>query len=174
MGASVRRLVIETGEEASPLNALFLDRLIMPRVSVFSLLEADLGQRFNLDNGLAVQELLWMWMRLQQRRVGEAMTLLGHLKTQRRFCTVWWEARAVKVFTWPEDLRIALVQSCRVVIQRALASPPRLECPEHGCDPLAQTFRKRPTVAEAADICSACSQLMLDCLRMDYKCIDLR
>ena len=57
VGTTVRKLAQEGGtSDVTHLIPLFLERLVEPRVCVFTLLGDPLGQPFSLDNGLALQD----------------------------------------------------------------------------------------------------------------------
>ena len=90
------------------------------------------------------------------------------LKRNRQFQIVWWEARAVKIWTWPDDVRQTLIHFCILLLQKAFGATS--DC-EHGYTH--GTFRVRPSICGDDDICGACTKTMLAELRMDYKCLDI-
>ena len=51
------------------------------------------------------------------------------LKRNRQFQIVWWEARAVKIWTWPDDVRQTLIHFCILLLQKAFGATS--DC-EHG------------------------------------------
>ena len=69
--------------------------------------------------------------------------VLISLKLSKQFRIVWWEARAVKIWTWGCEAREGLLAACRHLLVLGLnagASP--VVCPNHGCQQ--NRFEKRP------------------------------
>ena len=173
IGATVRRLANETEDQRiEDLIPLFLERLVGPRVCVFTILVHNLGQRFSLDNGMAIQELLLMWLKLfNTPRRSDSTQTPGDLRRTKQFCTVWWEARCVKIWTWPAEYKVGLIDMCHTLVAKALQPLPGMQCAAHGYQQ--QSFRVRPVFNNIQDICASCTCIMLEALRMDYKCIDI-
>jgi hypothetical protein len=160
----------EGNRDVARLIPLFLERLVEPRVCIFTLLMDSLRQPFSLDNGLALQEttLLWLRMTPSGRKSGPELPMLA-LKRTKQFHTVWWEARCVKVWTWPMELKDSLVELCHTLLETLSGNA--TECSKHGFEKM--TFQVRPVFNQTSDICHDCTHLMFDQLRLDYKCINL-
>lgn len=137
--------------------------MLAPRISVFTLLVSELGQTFSLDNGVAVQSLVnhWLQASLRKRARSSAEPPLLRLKRERQARAVWWEARMVRIWTWPVEVSEDLVTLCRTVIQAV--QQPDATCPTQG----------RHVVCQAEDICRPCTRAVFDVLAVDYKCITL-
>lgn len=80
----------------------------------------------------------------------------------------------MRVWTWPPELADDLVAFCVALLRRATCGGGDAACAAHGYNSATGSFRVRPVVNVGEDICSACAVAMLDHLRLDYKCIDLR
>ena len=118
------------------------------------------------------------------------------MKHSKEFRTVWWEARALKIWTWSPDLSADLLRACAHLLRLALIPDKAAQCGQHGYHQ--HTFQQRPVChglasdhhttgydrparlgargmlwEGSADVCEACTQCMLEWLRVDYKCIDL-
>ena len=186
IGATVHRALQDMPEEdAAQLIPLFIERLVEPRISVFTLLTEHLGQTFSLDNGLAVQEMILLWLRLWTtgRKGSNTESTMSQLKKNKVFHSVWWEARVVKIWAWPGHLQPAVVKLGRTLVERGTASP--TVCATHGYDGGSFQSRNlfgrnnslsgvRPVFHTTEDICAACTATMLEQLRLDYKCISLQ
>lgn len=109
VGSTLRRAAMDPADRVALSH--FVERLTAPRVSVFTIIHSDLGQTFSLDNGVAVQELVLMWLKLFNGKKGPISPLM-ELKKSKQFQIVWWEARVVRIFTWAPELRPALVELC--------------------------------------------------------------
>ena len=168
IAATLRSVTGLTGT-VTPLVPGFLEQLLGPRVSVFTILVHDLNQPFSLDNGIALQELSLFWLRLFNVRRKDAPPLPTSLRKNQQFLWVWWEARPIRIWTWPADLRTALVQFCRAVLVKSLHTEPP-PC-RHGYNQ--HNFHERPVLATVDDICAMCAKSMLADLQADYKCVEL-
>ena len=143
---------------------------MLPRVSVFTILVSHLGQSFSLDNGIAMQELVLFWLKMHnssRSRAATTSTPQSSLKKQKQFVWIWWEARAVRIWTWPTELKDALVIMCTNILARALDN--RAVTCQHGYNQ--QSFQHKPTMVTLDDICSCCTKSMMEDLRLDYKCL---
>ena len=174
VGATVRewmRVLGPDGKTAADLIPLLLTQVVQPRVSVFSILCDDLNQTFSLDNGLAVQGLLMHWLRFvrpaKRRRTetdGDVPASLLALKREQQPLAVWWEARLVRLSTWPPSLREELVIMARAVIQAVTSA----ECPSDSAEACQHSI-----LTGLSDICVSCSHKVLAALTTDYKCVHL-
>ena len=158
-----------SGDTEPSLVRDFLKQLLGLRVSVFTLLE-ELGQPFNLDNWIALQEMVLLWLKMYNVRRKDAATVAVCLRTQQQFLWVWWEARSIRIWTWPPELKDALINFCRALLCKALQSEPS-PC-KHGY--AQRAFKEKPPLLEINDICSMCAKSMLNDLRMDYKCLSFQ
>ena len=104
--------------DPSQLIPTMLRSIFQPRVTVFDVLVDDLQRPFSLDNGYVLQELADHWLRLHRRGKPKAGAPGWHqeLKTQRQPRSVWWEARLLRIWTWPMELRAHLVHLCAPVL----------------------------------------------------------
>ena len=135
VGATVHRALQDLPEEdAALLIPLFLERLVEPRISVFTLLTEQLGQTFSLDNGLALQEMMLAWLRLWTtgRKGARTESTMAELKKNKVFHSVWWEARVVKIWAWPAHLQPAVVELGRTLVERGTTCT--TGCATHGYD----------------------------------------
>ena len=169
VGASVRKWSLEDANQQRPAPELveaFLRHVLEPRVSIFTLLATpELGQRFSLDNGLVLQSLVTHWLqhyRIPKRVHGKEAEMLVSLKRERQARAVWWEARVVKIWTWPAEDAAALIGLCRTVLEAALA-------PEAGSTICTTTHGRN--ISGTGDICASCTAKMLADLSADYKCV---
>ena len=109
VGSTLRRAAMDPADRVAVGH--FVERVTAPRVSVFTIIHSDLGQTFSLDNGVVMQELVLMWLKLFNARKGPISPLM-ELKKSKQFQIVWWEARTVRIFTWTPELRAALAELC--------------------------------------------------------------
>ena len=174
VGATVRQWAASLGNGVEPQSLIpqLLHRTVHPRVSVFSLLVDKLGQSFSLDNGLAVQGLVMHWLggvRTSKRsRGGKQANVCGPLlalKRERQPWAVWWEARMVRLWTWPDTMTEELLLLCRAVIDAVTSGQPEAAC-EH-------SINDKVELTGLADICVPCSKAVLQRITADYKCASL-
>jgi hypothetical protein len=174
VGATVQQWAASLGNgvDAQTLIPQLLHRTMHPRRSVFSVLLDKLGQSFSLDNGLAVQGLALHWLggvrTSKRRRAGQEANACGPLlalKRERQPWAVWWEARMVRLWTWPDTLSEELLLPCRAVIDAVTSEPPAAAC--------AHSINDKVEVTGLADICVLCSRAVLQRITADYKCASL-
>lgn len=163
---------------------ILIEQILAPRVSVFTILVDELGQQYSLDNGVALQSLVTYWLQLVQRppgkraRTGHTDSPLLVLKRERQARAVWWEARLVRIWTWPREVLGDLIALCRLLIDTVSGTDAGLSvCP----------VDQQHTVQKMEDVCAACTRTFLDrvailgtdwepvrdALTLDYKCISI-
>jgi hypothetical protein len=170
--AATARKWAADGEPFEGMIPAVLRTLMRPRITVFDVLSAEAGLPFSLDNGVALQELVlqrlaWLGRAPKRSRSGgdaaATTTASRRLWTERQPRTVWWEARTVRVYAWPAELREALAAACRGVLACARGTGGPERCPERGI------HRGGLPGLEAA--CVSCTRRRLEGLRADYKCV---
>jgi hypothetical protein len=97
VGATVRETARAMGRDedlCSDLYPAVVRRLMDGRTSIFTVLDAQLQQRFNLDNGMALQRILEWWIKgYRPPRMPFAHDPLRDLKRHREPLAVHWGAR---------------------------------------------------------------------------------
>jgi hypothetical protein len=79
---------------------------------------------------------------------------------------VWWEARVVRIWTWPTEARSDLTDLCRVVLSALPDATSTV--------PAAGQCAGGPhRVTTLDDICPACTRSVFADLAVDYKCVTL-
>ena len=155
-------------------------RFTVPRISVFTLLMGpNVGLPpfgFSLDNGVVLQEFGYFLLCRIRRAVagtpgGEELQRHAELLPLREAVTVWWEARSVRILTWPEAQRADVEAFYHVVAKlvcRLLEAPlPEGEpavmtaasCPRCGVDD-----KKKTTLtcrASFDELCVVCLRRVL-------------
>lgn len=169
VGASVRKWGGAREEPASTLIPAFLDHVITPRVSLFTLLVSDLALPFSLDNGMALQTMVNHWLQCfrapKRARSGTPCSdAVMALKRNRQARAVWWEARVVRIWTWPAEDGAALLRMARAVLEAIIATG----TPEGG-----GCTSSTHVITDTAEICAACTHRMYAELTVDYKCATL-
>lgn len=148
--------------------------LFVGRVSVFTVLEDRLGQRFSLDNGMAIQDLIDVCLRrFRAPRCTLFQDPLAPLRAAREPHLIHWEGRDLRVWTWPPHLADPLVATARrllCILRRGetLGTPydaprPRSDCPEG----------ERHRWEGLGDVCIRCIRRAAEDCVDTYKCCDL-
>lgn len=121
MGASVRRVSKVLGQRADlcpDLYPVLVRHLIGGRLSIFSILDVELGQRFSLDNGMALQDTMDLWLRrYRPPRLPIAHDVFRLLKKHREPLNVLWEGRDLRIWTWPMEMKPEVINVVRRILQ---------------------------------------------------------
>lgn len=156
----------EGGCAPGDLVPALLEHVVAPRVSIFTMLSANLGQTFSLDNGLVLQSLLEHWLHrfhTPKRSASRTPDALCLLKRNRQVRAVWWEARVVRILTWSTDDLPLVQQLCQELLRSSLTE----------VEAAAPCETKNHVISSAKDICAACTRALYLQLVTDYKCADL-
>jgi hypothetical protein len=130
---------------------------------------------------MALQTLLIHWLqrfRVPKKRgrgahhpnaaIEDGVELLAALKRNRLPMAVWWEARVVRVWTWPPDDANRLTRVVRQLLDMVVADA------ADGGGAGATSCTHPSTINSPADICRSCTRSLFGSLFVDYKCIELR
>lgn len=142
-----------------------LQRCVAPRISIFNYLGTpQLPQGFSLDNGVVLQEVGYFILsnigrpnkRKEKKTANKELPsapppqqqMFHALYEERETSAVWWEARLVRMWTWPASLESLLLDFFRQMVALII----EIQLSDSVCD-----HRKPPRTQNGlADFCHAC------------------